>query len=271
MKKLAIVLAFAILASCQSETKSDKVIDSAANAVAPTIDSLTYTYDSVKVYSKNKISRDSRVTDTAKAVISYPVFTDDAVNKFVVQNILNTADHEKSYKTVQEYATDFIKGFDDFQVDNEDRIQTWFLDIETKVVAQQTDYLSMLTTCVNYSGGAHPNTVFIYANFNTATHQEILLDSLLQPGGMPKLNAIAEKIFRKNEKLTPTQSLKDNYFFEKDVFKLNNNFTITKEGLKFLYNPYEIKAYAYGKTELTIPFNELKDIIKPNSLLSQAH
>ncbi|MNL65691.1 hypothetical protein D3C87_1900590 [compost metagenome] len=87
---------------------------------------------------------------------------------------------------------------------------------------------------------------------------------------MSKLTAVAEKIFRKNEKLSPTESLKDKYFFENDTFSLNQNFTITEKGLKFLYNPYEIKAYVYGTTELLIPFAELKDIAKPNSLLNPA-
>ncbi|WP_449436931.1 RsiV family protein [Pedobacter steynii] len=39
----------------------------------------------------------------------------------------------------------------------------------------------------------------------------------------------------------------------------------------FLYNPYEIKAYVYGTTELVIPFSELKEIAKPNSLLSHTN
>ncbi|MNV58716.1 hypothetical protein D3C71_1511030 [compost metagenome] len=108
----------------------------------------------------------------------------------------------------------------------------------------------------------------VYWNLDPKTLNEISLESLIKEGSLPELTAIGERIFRKNEKLSPTASLKDNYFFEKDTFSLNSNFTITKEGLKFLYNPYEIKAYAYGSTELIIPFSELKAIAKPNTLLS---
>ena len=268
MKKLGIILSAAVLMACNSEKKADQAVDSAITAVTTTADSLTFKYDSVKVYSKNPVSKDARVTDTSKAVISYPVFSDKQINQFVEQTSIKADDPDKSYKNYKEYATDFIKGFDDFQKENKDRIQTWFLDIRTEVVRHDPNYLSLLRKYVNYSGGAHPNTVHVYLNYDPAKHREIFLDSLLLPGSKAKLNAIAEQIFRKNEKLSPAESLKDKYFFENDTFKLNENFTVTDQGLKFLYNPYEIKAYVYGITELTIPFSQLKAIAKPNSLLS---
>jgi len=43
---------------------------------------------------------------------------------------------------------------------------------------------------------------------------------------------------------------------------------VSEKGLVFLYNAYEIDAYAAGRTILTIPFADLKDIAKPNSLLT---
>jgi len=269
MKKLGLFIIAIGFIACQSENKTSNTTDT--TSVVNTGDSLTFKYDSVKVYSKTPVSVDKNVTDTSKAVISYPLFNDEKVNQFVETKIKLTADSGKNYKTYNEYATDFIKGYDNFRKSEKDYPQTWFLDINAKVVKQKPGYLSLLNTYVNYSGGAHPNSVFIYLNYNPATHQEILLDSLIQPGSLPKLTAVAEKIFRKNEKLSPTASLKDGYFFDKDTFKLNDNFTITDQGLMFLYNPYEIKAYAYGKTELVIPFSELKEIAKPNSLLSPAN
>lgn len=268
MKKLGMALAIATILACQSEKKNNNTIDSSSNTVQPTTDSISYKYDSVKVYSKNPVSTDARVTDTAKAVITYPVFDDSKLNDFVLKKITGTVDNEKSYNTYDSYAKGFIQDFDNFQKENKDRIQTWFLIINTEVIKQKPQYIALYTTYVNFAGGAHPNSSFTYQNYNPETQQVITLDSLLIPGSLSKLNAIAEKIFRKNEKLSPDQSLKDNYFFENDAFKLNNNFTVTDEGLLFLYNPYEIKAYAFGITKLIIPFSELKEIAKPGSLLS---
>jgi len=268
MKRLAIILSAAVLMACNSEKKAGQAVDSATTTITTTADSLTFQYDSVKVYSKNPVSKDARVTDTAKAVISYPVFSDGKINAFVEQRSIVSDNPDKAFETYKAYAEDFMKSFDDFQKTNKDRIQTWFLDIRTEVVRQQPGYLTMISKYANYQGGAHPNYVHVYLNYDPVKHQEIILDSLLLPGSKTKLNAIAEQIFRKNEKLSPTESLKDKYFFENDTFKLNENFTITDQGLKFLYNPYEIKAYVYGITELTIPFSQLKAIARPSSLLS---
>jgi hypothetical protein len=268
MRKTGIFVLLISFMACQSEKKTT---DTADTTLSGTADTLTYSYDSVKVYSKNPLSKDKNVTDTSKAVISYPVFANEDVNDFIMKKVLLTADSGKNYTTYQAYAADFIKGFDDFQKTDKDSPQTWFLEIRNDVAAQKPGYLSVKSRFVSYMGGAHPNTVFTYLNYNTADKQEILLDSLLLPGAMRKLTAIAEEIFRKNEKLSPTASLKDGYFFENNTFSLNRNFTITVEGLKFLYNPYEIKAYAFGTTELLIPFTALKGIAKPNSLLSPSH
>lgn len=266
MKRIGIFVLLISFMACQSEKKTTDTSGSGTENGAT--DTLTYSYDSVKVYSKNPLSRDKNVTDTSKAVISYPVFADENVNEFILKKVLLTADSGKNYSSYQAYANDFIKGFDDFQKTEKDSPQTWFLEIRNEVTAQQPGYLSVRSRFVSYMGGAHPNTVFSYLNYNTIKKQEILLDSLLLPGTMPKLTAVAEQIFRKNEKLGPAASLKDGYFFENNTFKLNDNFTITAEGLKFLYNPYEIKAYVFGTTELLIPFSALEGIAKPNSLLS---
>lgn len=267
MKKLALFLITVSFMACQNEKKS---VGNTVTTKPANVTDLPFQYDSVKVYSKNIITAEN-TSDTTKAVISYPVFSDQKINQFIEQKIMGFANEGEHYSSYQDFTNAFIKNFDDFSKDNKDYSQTWFMDGKVEVVAQKPQYLSALITFVNYEGGAHPNSNFSYLNYNPVTHKEITLDSLISPEAMPKLTALAEKIFRKNEKLSPTASLKDSYFFENDKFSLNQNFTITTEGLKFLYNPYEIKAYAFGTTELLIPFAELKDIAKKNSLLNPAN
>jgi hypothetical protein len=270
MKKILMGLAVASLFACQNEKKTAPAMDSTSTATVLTneSDSIAYTYDSVKVYGKNRVSKDARVTDTAKAVITYPVFKDAKLNDLVLKKLTGTVDAGKVYTSIDSYAKGFMADFDKYQQESPEDIQSWFLTIDTRVIKQKANYLGLYTTYVNFSGGAHANSSFTYQNYNPVTHKQITLDALLLPGSYAKLTAIAEKIFRKNEKLSPDQPLKNGYFFENDTFKLNDNFTITDEGLLFLYNPYEIKAYAFGITKLLIPFSELKAIAKPGSLIS---
>ena len=42
----------------------------------------------------------------------------------------------------------------------------------------------------------------------------------------------------------------------------SKNFLLSPDGIKFYYNAYEIAPYAAGPTEITIPYESLKDILK---------
>lgn len=268
MNRLGLFLISLSFIACQSENKSAG--GSSTTGQTSSTDQLSFTYDSVKVYSK-LVSDNNDSKDTTKAVISYPIFTDEKINTFIEQKVINAANEGEHYNTYNDFTMAFIKNYDDFSKENKEYGQTWFMDGKVRVSEQRPQYLSLLYTFINYEGGAHPNSNSTYLNYNPVSHQEIVLDSLIKPGTMSQLTAAAEKIFRKNEKISVTASLKDNYFFENNKFSLNQNFTITKNGLKFLYNPYEIKAYVYGTTELVIPFAELKDIARPNSLLTPVY
>lgn len=268
MKKLGILLISLSVIACQSEKKTTDQTDSIASSTSGS--SLTFKYDSLQVFSKLTKPAEKGNTDTAYAKIVYPLFSDQKLNQLIEQMAVKAAEQtdQTNNKTYKELATSFVEGFDEFNKENGGTQSAWFLDDQTKVLVSQPDYLCLEHSNVSYAGGAHPNSAMVYWNLDPKSLKEITLESLIKEGGLPELTAIAEKIFRKNEKLSPTASLKASYFFEKDTFSLNRNFTITKEGLKFLYNPYEIKAYAYGSTELLIPFSELKTVAKPNTLLS---
>ena len=42
----------------------------------------------------------------------------------------------------------------------------------------------------------------------------------------------------------------------------SDNFKVTEDGITFIYNPYEIAAYAAGTIRITIPWDELQDILR---------
>ncbi|WP_324288612.1 RsiV family protein [Pedobacter sp. SL55] len=68
--------------------------------------------------------------------------------------------------------------------------------------------------------------------------------------------------------MSATEPLEQKYFFTNGKFALPKSFYVSDKGLVFLYNPYEIKAYAEGVTELVIPFSELSGIAKPQTILT---
>lgn len=257
MKKiLALLLMASGFMACQNGNHKSEPTDTAL------ADTLSYAYDSVKVYSQHVLK------DTTQASISYPVFKNDALNTYIKRHVFDYFAKEEPVTSYQDIANSFVKGYDDFVNNNKDTHQTWFLNIKIKVLKQTAHYLALQVIHSDYAGGAHGNTNISYINYNPQTNEEITLDSLIQKDKMPQLLSIAESIFRKDEKLATTESLADKYFFENDKFALANSFYIDDKGLLFLYNPYEIKPYASGITRLSIPFSALKDIAKPNSILT---
>ena len=269
MRKLSIGLLCLSMFACQSENKNKENIDSTAIVDASnSADSLTYSYDSVKVASKHVGSAEDGISDTTKAVIRFPRFQSAELNTLVEDRVSrNASTPDRSFKGYQELANSFIKGFDDYLSYNEDNIQIWFLNVDVNVIYQTPQLLALKFTQTDYMGGAHPNSNFSYLNYDLQGKAVLTLDSILKPNTFSTLEKIAEQIFRKNEGLNANQSLADNYFFDKDTFHLNSNFTITNSGIEFLYNPYEIKPYAAGITKLFIPYTAIKDLIKPNSII----
>lgn len=264
MKKLILLFcSVLIFIACRNENDNK-------NNANYTTDTLSYTYDSVKVYSKNYVKNESNLGDTTKAIITYPVFKNINLNSFIERKVANYFGEDEQLISYKYVANSFVKGYDEFFHENKETFQDWFLIINISVLNQQKDYISLKYTHSDYSGGAHPNTNITFINYNPQTGHAITLDTLIKADKKLELTTIGENIFRKNENISLNASLADNYFFENGKFFLPENFYISKKGLVFLYNPYEIKPYAAGITELVIPFSYLKDLIKQNTTLSHS-
>ena len=68
---------------------------------------------------------------------------------------------------------------------------------------------------------------------------------------------MAESAFREKHKLTPDTSLNDGGFlFPDGDFILPENMAVNEQGILLIYNPYEVAAYALGRTVLLLPFPE---------------
>jgi hypothetical protein len=259
MKKLsAYFLIIIALISCNNEKtgkKTDKLTET---------DTLAYTYKTISVYHQP-----IKKADTTSAVINFPVFDNDNLNNYIKRQVFDFFDPKEQVTSYQDIANSFINGYNEFSKENPDAEQTWYLQIDIRVLRQFKNYIALAYTHQDFAGGAHGNTSIAYLNYNTETQSPITLNSLFDDHNKKKLTQIAEKIFRKNEGLTTTESLSENYFFENGEFDLAKNFYIGKKGLVFLYNPYEIKAYVNGTTELIVPFTAIKGLSNPNSILSK--
>lgn len=114
-----------------------------------------------------------------------------------------------------------------------------------------------------YTGGAHGNYNTSYYNFDATNGKLLELNEIVKD--TLALNKLAEVKFKAEEtamaKENGMEFKMEDYFFPENKFILPQNIGITKEGLRLLYNPYEVAAYARGMIILDIPWQELKGIV----------
>lgn len=266
MKKALLISLLAIVAfGCNSNTKDKKI----AHTITAENDTLKFRYDSVKVVSSNTVTNAYNTNvDTTNAIVRYPVFENDSLNNYIKQQVFNFYAEEDYPSAYDDIASSFVRGYNEFYLQNKGTSQWWYLLIDIKVIRQMHNYIALQYLHSDYAGGAHGNAIHSYINFDPKREVGITLDSLILPQKKNDLVKLAEEIFRKDEKLTATEPLDKKYFFTNGKFALAQNFYVSNEGLTFLYNPYEIKPYAYGTTKLVIPTALLKNFAKPNTILS---
>jgi hypothetical protein len=122
-----------------------------------------------------------------------------------------------------------------------------------------------------FMGGAHGLNTINYLNFNLKNGKQITESDLFMKNSTKKLTELIKKRIveqsLEDESLEPIKNL-DKTDFWIDAIKPNGNFYITDESLNYVFNPYEIGPYYLGITEVRLPYERLKSILKPNSIVS---
>jgi hypothetical protein len=265
MKKIFLSLVFLSLFACQNNPKASN----------PQIKKTEFNSDSVlyemKIFEANPLNCKT-LTDTTCTVYvkaNYPIFKDNIPLNNFIDTLLSYDPTAENLSTIgiEKAAKNFLKSHDVYHHDFPESPAGYAWDQNISVLVQHENLVPFVLTSYTYTGGAHGIESIHYYNWDNNDHRIYKLDNLLINNYKDQLNNIAEKIYRKNEGLTEDETL--NGSFENDKFSLNNNFLIGEKGLKFLYNPYEIKSFAEGTTELLIPYSAIQMLIKPDGYLSK--
>lgn len=270
IKSLLFIAFGTLLFSCGKTPKND---------LQTTTDTLSYKINTFERHSKTCVSQDSLC---ATVKFTYPEFKSVALNEIIKKETINiyhddTDSSKTRPKTFEDLAQPFVNDYDEKIQEGKDFVNKanqkneggflatpWNMEAYTDVQRQTDKYLMLHTNTNWFMGGVHPISMEYYYIYDRKNFKRVRLDDLFKPNFDKKLLLIAETIFRKQEKLKPADKLTDEngYFFEQGRFILNDNFTLTETGIKFLYNVYEIKAYAAGITALEIPYSTMKEILK---------
>jgi len=217
-----------------------------------------------------------RDDNCAKIKIEFPRIT-SFENKIVKDKINNSI--ESLFSMNENFTSDsidinaemenFIADYKAFISEFPDAYQSWFIERTGEVKLNKGNIFSIDFMEYSYTGGAHPNTVVVFKNYNLSNGEEITLDEIILQDKQAELTKFGEAEFRKLKVLTTEADLgQEGFWFENNKFYLNDNYLISDSSLIFYYNNYEITAYAFGPTELTIPYSRIRSLIGEKSLLN---
>ena len=99
-------------------------------------------------------------------------------------------------------------------------------------------------------------------NFDNKTGKLLTLSDIFVAGFEQNLNSLLlEKLMVKADVDNIDKLHEKGYHYSMDMFA-PENFSIDEESITFVYNPYEIAPYDKGMIELTLDYDELKEIWK---------
>jgi hypothetical protein len=259
---LAIILLF--MTSC-GDKQPQKDIKNQDNITK--IDTISY---ELKTVSKTHGKCDEPTKHCAKAIIEYPFFTKGT--NATVLNQMN-AIIEKGLKenapTIEASLDSFINEAKAYYKDFPDALAGHALELHQEVGLNGPDFMSIEDNVYVYMGGAHGNYATTHYNFDLHTGKLLGLDDLLKKDYSTALLALIEEELKKEFLEEGMTKLSDaGFFLENDQLSLPQSFAIKKDGLQFVYNPYEIAPYAMGQQIVHIPYQKMSHLIKESKLMN---
>lgn len=159
--------------------------------------------------------------------------------------------------------SDIEAGFleDVIEDDGEDSITTlaeWQLSGQLSYDAPE-GYLVYYISAYDYNfGAAHGYYYLAPIVLDQKTGDRIHEKDLFNDDYEPLLQELLEKHIEDAEDFDPD-------FLLVDAILPNDNFDLTTEGITYYFNPYEIAPFVAGIIEISIPWEELKPVLKQQS------
>lgn len=141
--------------------------------------------------------------------------------------------------------------------------------ISSELTLSRDSIYNYSVTNYQFTGGAHPNTFSNWTNINAHTGKELKKSDVFTEGSDKQIiqligrHLLADVNKRlETDTITSLQGLWDNGILLNIDLYVPDNFLITDEGVKFLYNRYDIAPYVMGDFQLNIPYAEIENLMK---------
>ncbi|PZU87608.1 MAG: hypothetical protein DI529_06725 [Chryseobacterium sp.] len=255
MKNLFVILSLGFLvASC---SKKDNKETSEISKSDSLVTKNEFVIDSVRVQDSLVINK-NLTAEFNRQLLVFPSIR----NKVILDSIYKELKFDgTSYdanslkaaltKQMQKSFTDTKKSSEEWSPEFK---QTWDESSAMKVVSHRDDILTLKYFGSGYSGGAHGYYFENYKAFDLKNNKVISQADIFKNPADANWNKILQNHFDEPEQ-------KEMLLVDK--IELNNNFYFDQNKITFVYNQYEITAYAAGVVYITLNFKDIKDQLKP--------
>ena len=132
--------------------------------------------------------------------------------------------------------------------------------IESSILYEDDNYLSIIANDYSYQGGAHGSTYILYRTLNKKNNKTITTSDIFR--SEEGLDRLIKTAIAKSAGLADPDLLdRDGTYFAESI-RTSENFILAENGIRWMYNQYEIRPYAYGTTEVFLSYDELSTLLK---------
>ena len=252
MKNLIAILSFAVLLSSCNKTENTKVSSTKSDSIETKKEFAT---DSLRVQDSVQIAK-TLTLSFEKQILLFP----DITNKTLLDSIYKPANitspeySKQALSAVLEKLKAASLKKDESQDYMPEFKQTWEDMSAMKLISNKDNVLTVQYAGNGYSGGAHGYYFESYKAFDLKNNKVISQNNIFKNPTDANWNKILQNHFDEPEQ-------KEMLLVDK--IELNNNFFFDQNKITFVYNQYEITAYAAGVVYITLNFKDIKDQLKP--------
>ncbi|BCU65859.1 hypothetical protein F941_00488 [Acinetobacter bouvetii DSM 14964 = CIP 107468] len=143
------------------------------------------------------------------------------------------------------------------------------LMVKPKILNAGEPLATVVLNSSSYLGGAHGSSSQQYYNFDLKAKKLVKLDDIIAAKQKAALQKKAHEAFKTWVMDSKLADSVDEYE-QAWKFKLSDNYFLGKDGLILQYAEYEIGPYVVGLPRLTLPYDQLQGILKPQYLPAAA-
>jgi hypothetical protein len=163
-----------------------------------------------------------------------------------------------SAKRFDKVKTDYLK-LKDEAVQNSDRSYDWsYTEAFDGRVYPSLFVISR--SRYTFSGGAHGQNEKTFFVLDRGSLSKVELSDILESGARGLLQKQIDDALRARYHAAPDEPLKSIGFLE-DTAGVPDNFFISREGLGFCWNPYEVTPYVMGTIDVVLSYEQIEGLL----------